>query len=53
VLPRWRKCPRRYEGGTSEGDFPGSVEDLYRRMYFEALDLVVCGIKERFDQPVV
>ena len=34
----------------SEGEFPESVEDLYRRMYFEALDLVVCGIKGRFDQ---
>ena len=35
----------------SEGEFPESVEDLYRRMHFEALDLVVCGIKGRFDQP--
>ena len=51
VLPRQRKRPRRYEDGMSNGEFPESVEDLYRRMYFEALDLVVCGIKGRFDQP--
>jgi len=51
VLPRGRKCPRRYEDGASEGEFPKSVEDLYRCMYFEVLDLVVCGIKGRFDQP--
>ena len=27
------------------------MEDLYRRTYFEALDLIVCSIKECFDQP--
>lgn len=27
------------------------MEDLYRHTYFEALDLIVCSIKERFDQP--
>ena len=26
------------------------IYNLYRSMYFEALDIVVCGIKERFDQ---
>lgn len=51
TLPRKRKRPRRYEDGASDGDFPESVEDLYRRTYFEALDLIVCGIEERFDQP--
>ena len=50
MLPRQRKRPRRYEDGRSEGEFPESVEDLNRRMYFEALDLVVCGIKGHFDQ---
>ena len=24
---------------------------LYRHTYFEALDLIVCGIKEHFDHP--
>ena len=51
VLPRQRKRPRRYEDGPSEGEFPENVEDLYRHTYFEALDLIVCSIKERFDQP--
>jgi len=27
------------------------VEDLYRRTYFEAVDLLVCSIEEQFDQP--
>ena len=51
VLPRRKKRPRRYEDGASEGKFPESLEDLYRCTYFEALDLLVCGIKQRFDQP--
>ena len=51
VLPRQRKRPRRYEDGASEGDFPESVESLYRHTYYEALDLIVSGIKARFDQP--
>jgi len=29
VFPRQTKHPKRYEDGTSEGDFPESVEDLY------------------------
>ena len=51
VLPRQRKRPRRYEDGASEGDFSDSVEHLYRRTYYEALNLVISGIKERFNQP--
>lgn len=50
VLPRRRKRPRRYDDG-SEGDFPEKVEDFYRPIYFEALDLLICGIQARFDQP--
>ena len=49
VLPRRRKLPRRYDG-SHVGDFPDTVENHYRRLYFEALDPVICGIKDRFDQ---
>lgn len=51
VLPRQRKRPRRYDDEASEGEFPESADDLYRRTYFEALDLIVCSIEEQFDQP--
>ena len=51
VLPRRRKVPRRYEIGTGEGSHPETVEDYYRCIYFEALDLTVNGIQNRFDQP--
>lgn len=51
VIPRQRKQPRRYEDGASEGDVVEGVEDFYRRTHYEALDLLICGIKERFNQP--
>jgi hypothetical protein len=51
-LPRRRKRPRRYEDdGASSGDFQETVEGLYRCIYYEALDLVICGIEARFNQP--
>ena len=51
VLPRQRKTPRRYDYGTAEGETPTDVQALYRPIFFEALDLVISGIKARFDQP--
>lgn len=51
VLPRQRKRPRRYEEGASVGDFHETTEGLHRCIYYEALDLIVTGIKDRFDQP--
>lgn len=49
-LPRQRKVPRRYEVGESAPEFSSTVEDHYRRIYFEAVDLVVAAIQDRFDQ---
>ena len=51
VLPRQRKVPRRLEPGCAEADYPASPLDHYRRIYFEALDLIVSSIKSRFEQP--
>ena len=51
ILPQQRKRPRRYEESTQEEHFLGSVEDFYRPIYFEALDLACNGIQKRFDQP--
>ena len=48
---RRRKAPRRFETGNAPPEFPSTVEDHFRRIYFEALDLVLQGIRERFDQP--
>jgi len=40
----------RLDDGT-EGDFLTDVKSYYRQQYFEAIDLVVNSIKDRFDQP--
>lgn len=54
ILPRKRAPPKKLEDffgyGTAESDHPEKPEDLYRKHYFEALDLVINCIKERFDQ---
>jgi hypothetical protein len=50
-LPRQRKRPRRYEGGTSTGEFHETPKQYYRQHYFEAIDLIVNCIQDRFDQP--
>ena len=49
--PRSRKRPKRFETWEAEAEFSATVEDHYRRIYFEALDLIIACIKDRFDQP--
>ena len=50
TLPRRRKAPRRYEIGESAPEHPSSVQDHYRRIYFESIDLAVAAITARFNQ---
>lgn len=50
-LPRRRKVPWRLETGLAPAEFPADSKSIYRRQYYEALDLVVTSIKQRFDQP--
>ena len=50
-LPRRRKTPRRYEVREGESHFPMTVEEHYRRFYFEVLDLAINSLKQCFDQP--
>ena len=49
-LPRQRKVPRRLEVGTSIPDAEKSVEDLYRKTYYEVIDFVLHAIRSIFDQ---
>ena len=49
-LPRRRKVPRRLEVGSADGDFPATPEDHYRRIYFQAIDLIIACINDRFNQ---
>lgn len=50
-LPRQRKRPKRYDDGVAPAEFDITAEDRYRRIYFEALDIIVETIKNRFNQP--
>ena len=50
-VPRNKRAPARFEVGTGTPLFPVTPEQVYRRIYFEALDLIVSSIEERFDQP--
>ena len=51
-LSRKWKAPRRLEIGCGEPSFAQSPKDLYRRHYFEALDLALEAIRDRFDKDV-
>ena len=50
-LPRKCKAPRRLEVGKGENYHSATIEEHYRQKYFEALDLAITGIEERFNQP--
>ena len=50
-VPRNKRAPGRFEVGTGTPLFPVTPVQVYRRIYFEALDLIVSSIEERFDQP--
>ena len=50
ALPRRRKVPRRLDDGSAP-TLHKTVEDHYRVIYFEALDLITSCIEDRFNQP--
>ena len=49
-LPRKYKAPRRLEVGEGESYHSATIEEHYCQNYFEALDLAITGIEERFNQ---
>ena len=51
ILPRRTHAPRRIEIGPGEPTCPVTAQDYCRRIYFEAIDLMVNAIDQRFDQP--
>ena len=50
MLPRRTRAPR-IEIGTGEPTYPVTAQDYYRRIYFEAINLMMNAIDQRFDQP--
>ena len=50
-LPRQRKTPKRFDDGTSAGEFHSSPVSFYKQIYYEVLDMMINCIKQRFSQP--
>ena len=51
ALPHQRKVPKRLDDGTATHEYPATAEDHFRQIYYEALDLIISCITDRFDQP--
>lgn len=49
TLPRQRKVSRRIDHGSIDHTFL-STEEYFRQQYFEALDITICQLDQRFDQ---
>ena len=49
TLPRRKRAPVRFEIGSGEPSFASSAKDEFRRIYFEAIDLLLSAIDQRFN----
>ena len=52
VLPRCKRLPKRLDQGTKPHEFE-APRDYFRQQYFEACDLLLGGLDDRFDQKSV
>ena len=50
AIPRRKRVPQRYQVGEAESEYPNTIQDHYRRIYFEVIDMLVTAISNRFDQ---
>jgi len=50
TLPRKRCTPARLEVGAGAPSYPQTAKDHFRRVYYEAIDLTVSAIDQRFNQ---
>ena len=51
LLKRKTQTPARYFLGQAAAEHPPTPRDHYRKIFFEAIDLLVGHIKDRFEQP--
>ena len=49
TLPCRRKILPRFETGKAALEYPTNVKDHYRRIYYQAIDLITIAIANRFD----
>ena len=50
-VPRQRKMPKRYDDSLANGTFHDTPKVYYHRLYYEAIDNIANGLKDRFEQP--
>ena len=50
-LPRRQKAPKRYEDGSTSGDFHDTPKAFYRQLYYEAIDSIVNTLENQSHQP--
>ena len=50
TLPRRKRAPKRFEIGDAAPEYPDTVQDHYRRLFLEVIDVLVTAIQERFEQ---
>ncbi len=50
-LPRQCKRPQKLEDGLADAEFHDNKKAYFRQHYFEAINLIVTCIKDRFQQP--
>ena len=51
TLSHKKRAPKRLPIALTGGNFHSTPEDNYRKIYYEALDLVIEAINSRFNQP--
>ena len=49
--PQRRRLPRRFDDGLTTGEFHDDPKSFNKQQYYEALDVIVSCIDDRFDQP--
>ena len=47
-LPRKKKVPSRYEDGETPTEFESTVEEHYRQIFYQTIDMVTNCIREWF-----
>ena len=47
-LPWKRKVPSRYEEGEAPAEFVSTAEQHYRQFFYQAIDMVVNHVRDRF-----
>ena len=53
TLPWKRRPPSWLKDGLAPSELPSSAEDRFHKIYFEAIDYVIGGLKDRFEQRLI